>query len=217
MTTAPPRMTALDCSWRGVPVGGGDRRGLDRASGPGRLADPAGTARSVAADRHRFGRVRGRVEHRVEDSDAAGGARWSGRCDVVGRRRGLPGRVPQPARRPVPAGRCGRRRAWRHPGVHDGSRCHRWLAGRPCATHGVRVCAGHGGGHLQRRCIVRCSRQWRDARARWCGRGVVRHGGADVPAATQPRRRPRSVPVDPRPAVGSDLGRCGRPSRRTCW
>ena len=49
-------------------------------------------------------------------------ARGDRRGDAVARRRQLPGRVPQPARRPVPPRRGGRRRARGDAGVHGAAR-----------------------------------------------------------------------------------------------
>ena len=64
------------------------------------------------------GVTRRRVEHHLAGADAAGAARRHRRGDALARRRQLPGRVPQPARRSVPARRGGRRRARRDAGVH---------------------------------------------------------------------------------------------------
>ena len=106
------------------------RRGVPRRrdAGAGRsdvVAGAAGPARSPPGDRHRQRRHRVAVEHHLAGADAARRARRHRRGDAVAGRRQLPGRVPQPARRSVPARRGGRRRARGDAGVHRLARARR--------------------------------------------------------------------------------------------
>ena len=87
--------------------------------------------------------------------DAPGRARRRRRGDALARRRELPGRVPQPARRPVPARGGGRRRARGDDRVHGRPLGDGRLAGRPGAHGGVRGRLVDGARHLHRRCRVR--------------------------------------------------------------
>src|SRR5580704_2904936 len=90
---------------------GGRRIGrARRALPPGRRPGPADQA-ALAPGRGCPGYRHG---HRLADPAAPGGARRPGGGHAGRRRRGVPGRVPQPAGRPLPARRGGRRRAGRH-------------------------------------------------------------------------------------------------------
>ena len=90
---------------------------LGASIGPGRpglVARSVRAARPRAVDLDRFGSHRRPVEHRVAYPDAAGDPGRARRGDALGGGRQLPGRVPQSARRPLPA-RCRPARASARP------------------------------------------------------------------------------------------------------
>ena len=175
--TVPPAVPAsVDASLPGngrwYAVGGhvrrrGGRRRRDDRPGRARLvAGAARAARPAAARVRRQRRDRRRVEHRVDGADATRPARRPRRGDAVARRGELPGRVPQPARRALPARRGGRRRPRRDARVHGDARLDAGLARRPGAGRGVRRRPRDGVRDVRRRRVLRRQPHRCDARAR---------------------------------------------------
>ena len=117
---------------------GATHRVDDRPVGRARRGGARRRARARGDDRPGRADLVGQLGHRLEHPPAARRARRAGRGDAGHRRRQLPGRVPQPAGRPVPA-RCGRRRRPRGDDrLRLGSGGEHRLAGRPAAARRVR-------------------------------------------------------------------------------
>ena len=151
-------------------LGAAAARGDGRAGRPGLVAGAARPARPVAARRGRQRSQRRRVERDLADPHATGRAGRCRRGDAVARRGELSGRVPQPARRPLPARGRGRGRARSDDRVHRRPLGDGRLAGRSCADVRLRGRPGDGARDLHRRCRLRrhpvrgrhsCSPGWR--------------------------------------------------------
>ena len=152
-----------------------------------------------------LGREPHRRRHPVADPASQGGARRPGRRHAGGGRGRLPGSVPQPAGRPLPARGGRRRRTGGHRGHRGGTGILELL---PLAAFGGAV----GAVTLTYVVGATVGRQARGTAVDRAGRGGRRrpaHRHPDVPAAAARPGPPGGVRVDPRQPDGGDVVRRG--------